>query len=164
MTSSWPGRTPRAHTVALVAPTSPVATSISASAAAASAATTTMASEAATAMLRRERRQMSQNLLLELVERLPEGRVEVAASIHPSRERPEILHHAVEPVTRDEIVREQVRELVGRLRAVAQVAHGEAAWGAEGGEVESARRERPVRAHDIDGDEPAPHDAVQTQP
>ena len=106
---------------------------------------------------------MGQRLPLEVLERLPEGGRELAVPVAARGAGPEVVHDVVEPVARDQVVREQVGQLVRGLRPLAQVAHGESARRAERFEIKAARDDRPVVAHGFHRHEPPPHHRVQTQ-
>src|ERR1051325_10260877 len=95
---------------------------------------------------------MREHFVFELLEALVERGLERVAPAAPLPEALEVLDGAVEAVARDEVVRHQERELIGRERAFLQMAHREAARGAERVEVELRRDERRVRADAGGGD------------
>src|SRR5438552_2955514 len=100
----------------------------------------------ATVALADQRLQVRENLVFELLQALMEGGAERVAPAAALPEALEVLHRAIEAVTRDEVVGHQERELVGRERAFLQMADGEAARRAERVEIELRRDERRVRA------------------
>src|SRR6185369_8415337 len=76
--------------------------------------------------------EVAQHLALELLQGLAERHAEGLVPRAAGGERSVVLHQAVEAVAADQIVGHEERDLIGRQRALAQVAHREAARRAEG--------------------------------
>src|SRR5688572_33218408 len=66
--------------------------------------------------------EVGEDFELELVEALTERAAEVGVAVLAALEGGEVRDHALEPVAGDEVVGHQEGELVGRQRALAQVA------------------------------------------
>src|SRR5262249_2753278 len=122
-----------------------------------------MTTRTATPRLVRELREMSERLLLELVERLPEGGREVAAAIDALPERLEVADDAVKAVALDQIIREEIGQLVRGVRPVAQVPYGEPPRGAQRLEIQAPFHDGRMLAHGLDRGEPPAHHRVQPQ-
>src|SRR5215470_16531511 len=73
----------------------------------------------------------SESLRLEVLQGLSERQLKALAPAPPGGEAAVVLNEPLEAVTADQIVRHQERELVGRDRALALMAQGEAARRAE---------------------------------
>jgi len=106
---------------------------------------------------------MGQSLLLEVRHRLAERRLEVAPPIDPRAERVEVIDDAVEAVTLDQLVGEQEGELVGRLRAVAQMTVRESARSAKRLQIEARLAQRRVPSHALHRRRPPTQQGVQAQ-